>query len=469
MASASEGASAKQNIAAALAGGIDTLSLDQEIVFTQFVRLVLPLDGFVFWVKSDLLTPSALFNAFQLNTAEFNYSDVLPIPPSTLTIKGSLHYSTIVNQAEDTTEAVNTVIFTAEEPVQMFNDLQPNILWIGTYGGDKEDFDGPITFAFSSRGRYYEAADLFHYVGTAVLPAFEAQLITRTDQLSSQSLYVSNSLPIWLSLSEYIPPYDNGISCSLPLYPSFLVPDNLQPAYGAVHIEPGETEALQSAPFFDKTLGQYSLARDRVRITLYGLTNDAALMFLAAVCQFSYDYNTIGMMNMPVIKDDKRIAAELGVLAQKKHIDFEVSYNQKSVRDIARAQLQKIIINYLPQSPTIAPPSAYSPSWLATLPYTDPSLTGGGGGLLWSPGGDFVYITPNNPWADPNAMQWVLDLPDNAPLIGGMLWNNGGTLAISEYGYNPMTPIWVAQLPVNLQPLSYRKLWNNGLQVAVTN
>ncbi len=62
MANAAEGASAKQNIAAALAGGVETLSLQQEITFTQYVRLVLPLDGFVFWVRSDLLTASALFS-----------------------------------------------------------------------------------------------------------------------------------------------------------------------------------------------------------------------------------------------------------------------------------------------------------------------------------------------------------------------------------------------------------------------
>lgn len=349
MASAAEGASAKQNISAALAGGIETLSLNQEIVFTQYIRLVLPLDGFVFWCRADLLTSSALLNSFEYNLSELNESSVIAAAAPTMTVKGSFHYSTVVNQDEASTEAVNTVIFSALSPIQQFNDVQPNILWIAEYGGDIEGFDGPITFAFSSRGRYYNAADLFHYVGTAVLPAFTAQLITRADQLGEQPLYVSNSLPLWLPLSNYTPPYNNGISSSLPLYNSFLVPDNLTPAYGVIHIGEDDTETFQSAPWFGPTTSQGSLCKDRVRVTLYGLTNDAAMNWLAAVLQYSMDYQTFGIMNMPVVKDCKRIAQELGVIAQKKMIDFEVSYNQGTNRDIAQQYISTLITDYQPQ------------------------------------------------------------------------------------------------------------------------
>ena len=363
MANAAEGAAAKQGMAAALAGGLDVLSLDQEITFTQYIRLVLPLDGFVFWVRADLVSSSALYNAAQYNQMQMNQAEVLQAAAPTITVKGSFHYSTQVNQDEAATEAVNTVVFTAESPVQQFNDLQPGALWIAEYGGDIEGFDGPITFAFSSRGRYYQQADLFHYVGTAVLPAFKAQLITKLDDLAGQSLFISNSLPIWLQLADYQPPYYDGFSSTLPLYPSYLVPDNLLPPYGVIHIGENDTEALQSAPWFDWTLSQNLLAKDHVKVTLYGLTNAAAQTWLAAVLQFSYDYNTIGMMNMPVIRDGKRIAPELGVIAQQKIIEFDVTYNQGTLRQVVRKQLETIIPAVTPEYFTLLWPEWKNPAF----------------------------------------------------------------------------------------------------------
>lgn len=352
MPSAAEGALAKQQMAAALAGGVETLSVQGEVTFSKYIRLVLPLDGYVFWVKSDLVSQTAMLNMSQLNATELNEAQIISANTApTITVKGSFHYSTQQNQDEAENEAVNTVIFSALQPIQLFNDVQQNVLWIAEYGGDIENFDGPITFAFSSRGRYYEQADLFHYAGTAVLPAFKAQLISSVDQLAGRALIVSNSLPVWLRLSYYTPPYDNGISCSLPIYPSFLIPDNLPPPYVAVHIPPEATEALQSAPLFGPVLDQWSLTKDRVRLTMYGLDNEASLSFLAAILQYSFDYNTIGIMHMPgAVRDEKRVAPELGVLAQKKTIEFEVSYQQSVIRNVARQMIKTVIPTYLPQS-----------------------------------------------------------------------------------------------------------------------
>jgi hypothetical protein len=350
MVSAVEGAGAKQGIAANLAEGVNTLSLNDTVTFTQYVRLVLPLDGMVFWVKADLVQPSALFNAMGFNRSTFGKGQKIEKPASTLTIKGSLHYSTKQDQNEAETEGVSSVVFTALEPIQEFNDVQPNTMWIGTYAGDREGDDGPITFAFSQRGKYYKQADLFHYMGTAVLPVFKTQLISTITALAQRELIISNSLPIWLSLNGYSPPYI-GFSNPITLYPSYLLPDNLPPPYGAVHIEPNQTEAIQSTPAFNATLSQSQLARDMVRVTLYGLTNEAALRFLACVEQFCFDYGTIGLMNMPVVRDEKRLQQELNVIAMKKTIDFEVSYNQQAVRNIAVALIKKAIINYEPGLP----------------------------------------------------------------------------------------------------------------------
>jgi hypothetical protein len=344
MVSITEGAVSKQNMAAALAAGVETLSENQEVIFTQFIRLVLPLDGYVFWVKADLLSSSALLNASQLNTSTLNASSVIMTAAPQIKVTGSFHYATRSDQNEAETESVNTVIFTAVEPIQEFNHVQPNTLWIAfNYEGDDENFDGPITFAFSSRDNYYQQSDLFHYRGTAVLPVFKNQLITKLDELPLTELIVSNSLPIWLSLSNYTPIYNNGIFNNIQLFPSFVVPDNTPPPYVAVHIEPGSTEALASAPTFGPTLQQQMLARDKVRLTLYGLSNERAQLFLAAVLQFSFDSMLIGLANSPIIRDEKRVSVELGVLSQKKVIDFEVNYYQSAARNIARAMVDSAL------------------------------------------------------------------------------------------------------------------------------
>ena len=357
MTSAVEAAEAKQGIAANLATGVDTLDRMDEVVFTKYIRLVLPLDGYVFWVRADLVTQSALLNAMMLNETELNQAQLVAALAPTLSIKGSFHYSTIQEQNEAETQGRNTVIFTALAPVQEFNKLQPNVIWVADYPGDDEDFDAPITFAFSQRGKYYQAADLFHYSGTAVLPVIKTQLISDASVLAQRPLIVSNSLPIWLALSTYNPVINTGINATLLLYPRFLVPDNLPPAYGVIHIEPTGTLALQSAPALDRTLGQMALCQDRVRVTLYGMDNEAALSWLLAVNQYSYDYDFIGVMNMPAVKDEKMTQPELGVIAQKKTVDFDVSYYQNVARNIARQVVKSAIVNYLPQ-PAVAPLAA---------------------------------------------------------------------------------------------------------------
>ena len=336
MASAAEGAQAKQNIGAALAAGVETLSLDDTITFVQYTRLVLPLDGFVFWVKSSITNAGVT-------------SDV------TLTVKGSLHYSSQIDQNESETEGMSTVVFTSEAPVKQFNNLQPNTMWVADYAGDAEDYDGPISFAFSARGRYYQNADLYHYSGTALLPVFRAQLIDNASDLSTSTLYVSNSLPLWLGLNTYVPPYP-GFVTGVTLYPSFLVPENLAPPYGVVHVGETDTEALQPVPWYDWTLSQNQLSKDRVSVTLYGLTNAQAQTFLAAVLQFSMDYDLLGLMNAPVIRDEKRTAPELGVVAQKKCIEFEVSYNQGTLRTVARTQIETVIPSVSTQTGLWPPP-----------------------------------------------------------------------------------------------------------------
>ena len=316
MVSASEGASAKSGAAADLAVGLDTLSNNQIVSFQKYQRVVIPADGYVFWVA---------------------------VPGASKSVKGSLHYSVSRQQNEDETAGVNTVVFSAQSLVTEFNRVEPSTIWIAALP------DG-LQYAFSQRGRYYEAADVYHYSGTAVLPVMRTQLVSSAKGFDAVSPVVSDSLPFWLSLNAYVPPYPGfQFPTGFTLYPSFAVPDNLSPPYGVVHIEPGDTEAITAAPVYDAVLSPTQLASDRVRITLYGLRNADVMTVRDTILQYSFDYENIGLMNMPVIRDEKRTQVEMSVLAMKKTIMFEVSYNQTTARAVARQMIEAVVNTYYPQ------------------------------------------------------------------------------------------------------------------------
>ena len=176
MSTAAEAAQARTPLGADLKTGVDAISLNQEITFTRYVRLVLPLDGYVFWVKSDLLSAGALYNAARFNAAAFNAAPKVITAAPTLVAQGSLHYATETRQEESETFGMNRVVFTSEDEVQDLNQVAPNVLYVGVFEG--------VRFAFSSRSSFYRQADLFHYVGTTVYPDMATQLV---DELSLAS------------------------------------------------------------------------------------------------------------------------------------------------------------------------------------------------------------------------------------------------------------------------------------------
>jgi hypothetical protein len=162
------------------------------------------------------------------------------------------------------------------------------------------------------------------------------------------SLVVSNSLPLWLILNGYAPPYPGGFNnASLTLYPSFAVPDNLVPPYAVVHIEPGSTESLQYIPRLTSNLSHYQLVKDRVIITFYGVRNDAACDFLDCVIQYTIDTDNFGIMYVSPIRDEKRTQPEFGVLAMKKTIEFDISYYQSRANNVARQLILSCIPTYI--------------------------------------------------------------------------------------------------------------------------
>src|SRR5579859_3187996 len=95
------------DVAAANLAGLQTLSEDQIISFQLYVRWVLPLDGYVFWLGTGEMLP----------------------------VRGSLHVTMEKRQLEDETLAVNRVVLTTGDLVQKFNAIAPDQMWVGELAG----------------------------------------------------------------------------------------------------------------------------------------------------------------------------------------------------------------------------------------------------------------------------------------------------------------------------------------------
>jgi hypothetical protein len=274
----------------ALNAGITAISHDQEIVFTKYARTVLPLDGYVFWVK-DIAAP-------------------------VVSVKGSLHYDTDQQQRADETIGLNRVVFTTQDQIQEFNAIAKNEIYIGQIDD--------IRFAFTAQGKKYEAAGTYHYRGDAIYPAMLSQIIDDpATQLSAGDLIATNSMPIWLAMSGIVT-----------MYPAFLVPANIRPPYASVEIS--ETKPMQAFPHIDANSNHAQLMTEKVKIIMYGLHNQQALALQDFIFSQSVDFEKFGIQNMPAISDDKRGQSELGVMAQKKFIELEVNYYQSSAVGEAR-------------------------------------------------------------------------------------------------------------------------------------
>lgn len=286
---------------ATLQAGIDVLSQHQEIVFTQYHQLVLPTDGCIFWAKTV----------------------------NTMAVQGSLHFSGDQSQSEDETLGMSHIIFSSEKEINAFTNIEPATMWIGEYDGTR--------FAFNHKKNFYQQSGLWHYMGDAIYAAMSSQFLESAADFDNIIPVVSNSLPIFLALNKFFP-----------IYPSFLVPANTPPPYAVVHIDPASTQAIQSAPLIDSFSAHHQLATDEVKITIYGERNTSALDFQDYLFQNSVDSDDWGLMNCPVIQDEKRTQSEYGIIAQKKTFTMKVSYYQTRANDIARQLILSSIVKFYP-------------------------------------------------------------------------------------------------------------------------
>jgi len=283
----------------ALIAGLESIDQNDSFTFYRYDQYVLPVDGFVFWVKNSAYT---------------------------ITINGSLHYSVDHQQNSDETIDVNQIIFTAENDndFDQFNFASSTQLWLGNYAG--------LKFSFSRRKNLYSAAAIYHYVGDAIYPAMYSQILDAP--LSDLTPVVSNSLPIWLSLNAL-----------MPVYPDGLVPTNLQPPYASVEIS--GLDALQAGPYLDNDSSHWQLAKETAKVTIYGLRNNVALSYLDYILDASLAGN-FGIMNTPIPFDDVRKQAEIDVRAIKKTIEFEINYYQNVTRTIARKLIVSAMQSFIP-------------------------------------------------------------------------------------------------------------------------
>jgi len=295
---------------AALRAGVEQISARQQFTFRLYVRLVLPADGFVFYAPVDSVDAP------------------LTTLPSKIMRLGSLHLSQTTIQDVAESYARQDVIFTAEEQVIEFESMGSNdFLYVLQLP------NGSLA-AFNGQRKRYDQAAIWHYTGRALLPYEASQFIASPNDIPADNV-VSNSLPFWLAMSTDV----------LPVYPSFLVPQNAIPPYVAADI--GDTGGIGASPLYGTNFSQTQLTQEIVRFTFYGVRNAGVLDFQRALLQNSGDAGdgkAYGVMSIPVPVDGKKPQSEFGIIAQEKTMDLQVNYYQARARDEARKLIESAFI-----------------------------------------------------------------------------------------------------------------------------
>ena len=281
-----------------LAAGLDEGDLDQEVTFKRYSRVVLPLDGYVFWQP----------------TVEDCFT-------------GALHYSQEIEQREDETFGSALVQFTSKCQIVQFTESPIDSIYVACVGG--------FRFAFAQQTGFFDVAGLWRYIGRSIPPAMLSQLLDQPGVLDPTRAVASDSMPLWIALNTYKAPIPGQPSSGgLMLYPADLVPPNLQPPYVAVDIQ--HTRGLAAVPGKDKTGTHTQLAADSVRLTLYGLQNNEAQDFFDLILSYSLMTQNFGLMGTSIVDDGRRPMPELQAIAMQKFIDLDISYLQSRTNNVAR-------------------------------------------------------------------------------------------------------------------------------------
>ena len=339
MATTSEASATQNELASTLVAGLDVIDQSQTVEFTLYRKFILPVDGFVFWIRADQLSDAALLNWSPINSAALNTMPTTISHAPVLQCKGSLHYTTVTQQGEGELVGLSSVVFTTATDIQDLELTGPSAMYVG-------EIDG-IFFAFSQRTAFYRQANLYHYTGNEIAPSELTQLVDDVLDFNATAQVVSNSLPIWLALTRPTPfPWLQGVQFNI--YPSFLLPDNEPAPYIAIHNDPNSIEPLQSTPYLDASQNQWQLVKERVTVTTYGLRNAEVMNFIQYVYNSSLVTDTFGISNSPLPRDEKRVIPEISALAMKKTIQFDIVYNQGTMRQLATQLILSCATSYHP-------------------------------------------------------------------------------------------------------------------------
>ncbi|MDE2105055.1 MAG: hypothetical protein KGL39_47895 [Patescibacteria group bacterium] len=339
MPTVAEAAQYGAQLAAALRAGLRSIDQNQTVSFQPYVRSTLPLDGFVFWLNANIVSAAALTAAGLTSAAAVEAN-------------GSLHFRTQGEIHEDETIAVHKMVFTAEQPILALAEITSRVLYIATWTTPNGQHS--FKFSFSGRNSFYQQADLSHYVGDAVYPVFQTQLIDSVADFDQRQV-VSNSLPLWLAMMSNVP-FPSPITVEFPIFPAFLIPDNQQAPYIGVQIPPESTKLLQSAPFLDSQGSHWQLCQERVKFILYGLRNGDVLDFQDYLLRYidgqvlvgsnGQMVAPVGVVVPPWVRDEHRTQQELSAMAIGKTVEIEVSYYQTYARQIAEQMIKSIAPTY---------------------------------------------------------------------------------------------------------------------------
>lgn len=286
-------------LADALGHGLHNIDYNGTISFTKYRRVVMPADGFVFWVATY----------------------------ETQEVAGTLHVATDSDMIEDQSYDKSTLQFTTQDEVHSFHDIAADTVWVGHVNNSK--------FAINSVMGQYDQAGLFHYHGSTILPAFASQFIDSPAQLETLGPVTSSSLALFMAMPtlgsvalDWCPWPEN-----VPVFPSFAVPDNQPPPYIAVHNDPASSTSENMGTLDPDTGSTSRLVREKVRLRLYGLPHQQADTILTYILRWSLlNTDKIGITNSPTIRDEKQPMADINALAMCKTIDLDVMYTQAAVR-----------------------------------------------------------------------------------------------------------------------------------------
>lgn len=311
---------ASQQAGSALRDAQIAIGLDQQIDFRVYNRIVLPIDGYVFW--------------------QYKRTEKLA---------GLLEISQEIEQSDDQTYGAASVSFATSGEVVGFTRQPIDELWVGVFRGTR--------FAFPQQRGFFAADALWHYLGRAISPIMAKTLLDEDGTIDPTRAIVSNSLPLWLAMNAYTPifrPPPAGKPKVL-IYPAKFVPPNLPAPYITVRISEGDTESLQYTPIIDpRSDSSYQLMSDRVRVKLVGLQADEGIDFYRrALLYMSPDGpEEMGLMEVSGIRDSiERQAAELQTVSQEKVIDFRVSYVQQRVREVAWQFITSVTATFMVPAP----------------------------------------------------------------------------------------------------------------------